>query len=372
MADKPTMFVVGARGFTGTEGGIEKFAEEFVKRASRRLDITGIVLENGHPDSCEAITIISAKKSHFLRTDKLRYYLTAVGVLTGRKFDYLFLLGINSAFIGLVARILSPKTRVIVRSGSIDYKLDKWGMAAKLYFRMSEQCARFAHRVISVSPSIHRHLETMGIGSVLVRNGLERMPPRKRLGHATALPTVLAVGRVTTQKNYKVLIDAAHDLQGRANFRIVGGADKTDEFRRLQAYIAENKITNVELSGQMHRSEVYEQMSSADIFINCSMHEGMSNSVLEAIQFGLPLILSDIDANTDLALPDHHYFSAYQPDSLARVISEAIDDQPKFVVAAENFPDWDSVVATILDRVMDVQHESVLIPLGVSNERRLP
>jgi glycosyltransferase involved in cell wall biosynthesis len=366
------MFIVGARGFAGTEGGIEKFAEEFVKRASRRLDITAIVLENRQPDSHEAITVISARKSHFLRTDKLRYYLSAIGVLTGRKFDYLFLLGINSAFIGLVARILSPKTRVIVRSGSIDYKLDKWGMAAKLYFRMSEQCARFAHRVISVSPSIHRHLEAMGIGSVLVRNGLERMPLRQLPERTTGLPTVLAVGRVTTQKNYKVLIDAAHALQGRVNIRIVGGADKTDEFSRLQAYMAEKKITNVELSGQLHRSEVYEQMSNADIFINCSMHEGMSNSVLEAIQFGLPLILSDIDANTDLALPGHHYFSAYQAADLARVISEAVDDQQKFVVEAEKFPDWDAVVATILESVMDVEQESAMMPLGVANERRPP
>jgi len=70
----------------------------------------------------------------------------------------------------------------------------------------------------------------------------------------------------------------------------------------------------------------------------------MSNAVLEAIQQGSPIILSDIEANRDLDLPDAQYFDPRSPSDLSARIEQALAVPSDFVVARERFEDWDEVI----------------------------
>jgi glycosyltransferase involved in cell wall biosynthesis len=70
----------------------------------------------------------------------------------------------------------------------------------------------------------------------------------------------------------------------------------------------------------------------------------MSNAVLEAIQQGSPIVLSDIEANRDLGLPDALYFDPRSPSNLAARIEQALAAPSDFVVARERFEDWDEVI----------------------------
>lgn len=76
----------------------------------------------------------------------------------------------------------------------------------------------------------------------------------------------------------------------------------------------------------------------------------MSNAILEAIQEGMALVLSDIDANRDLQFDDRFYFGPDDPAALAARIREAIGDPQGFVVPPERFDDWKSTI----DRFRDV------------------
>ncbi len=346
MASRKKMLVVGARGITGNEGGVEKFAEEFCKRASDVIDIEVTCLK--HDDRAHSSVKVHVTGTFgFGKTDKILYYIKGAWLcLTGR-YDYVFLLGINSAALGLVAK-LNPRRRpqVAVRSGSIDYLLPKWGRLAKLYFRFSEATMRFADQVIAVSPSIQRHLGRKAIAATLVRNGISRD------GSEVSVPRtgVLAVGRVTSQKNYLVLVEAASRL-GDTPVTIVGGPDKTMEFDLLSSNISQRELENFKMDGALDREEVYDRLQKAAVFVNCSIHEGMSNSVLEAIQCGAPVLVSDIDANRDLQLPDIHYFDPKNGAQLADLINKALDEPALFTVNRSLFPDWDEVVQTILTKI---------------------
>ncbi|MBB3646348.1 glycosyltransferase involved in cell wall biosynthesis [Rhizobium sp. BK619] len=346
MASKKKMLVVGARGITGHEGGVEKFAEEFCKRASEIIDVEATCLK--HDDRAHSSVRVHVTGTFgFGKTDKILYYMKAAWLcLTGR-YDYVFLLGINSAALGLFTR-LNPRRRplVTVRSGSIDYLLPKWGRLAKLYFRFSEKTMRFADHVIAVSPSIQRHLSRKAIAATLVRNGITRdegAVETQRVG-------ALAVGRITSQKNYSVLVEAASVL-GSTLVTIVGGPDKTNEIDVLSSDIVRRGLVNLRMEGALNRQEVYERLRKAAVFVNCSIHEGMSNSVLEAIQCGAPVLLSDIDANRDLQLPDVHYFDPNNGTQLADLIEQALLDPESFTVNRNLFPDWDEVVETILAKI---------------------
>ncbi|AHG48944.1 hypothetical protein RLEG12_08375 (plasmid) [Rhizobium leguminosarum bv. trifolii CB782] len=340
------MLVVGARGITGHEGGVEKFAEEFCKRASEIIDVEATCLR--HDDRAPSSVRVHVTGTFgFGKTDKILYYMKAVWLcLTGR-YDYVFLLGINSAALGLFTR-LNPRRRplVTVRSGSIDYLLPKWGGLAKLYFRFSEKTMRFADHVIAVSPSIQRHLSKKAIDATLVRNGITRDKGEVETQRVGAL----AVGRITSQKNYSVLVEAASVL-GSTPVTIVGGPDKTNEIHVLSSDIVRRGLVNLKMEGALNRQEVYERLRQAAVFVNCSIHEGMSNSVLEAIQCGAPVLLSDIDANRDLQLPDVHYFDPNDGTQLADLIEQAMLDPESFTVNRNLFPDWDEVVETILAKI---------------------
>jgi hypothetical protein len=102
-------------------------------------------------------------------------------------------------------------------------------------------------------------------------------------------------------ENYSQLIEAAQLLRHRdVSVTIVGGIDLSGEGPKLKALMEQGAVSNVTLAGAVDRGRVLQLLSSASLFVNCSLQEGMSNAVLEAIQQGSPIILSDIEANRDL------------------------------------------------------------------------
>lgn len=352
MAAKPKMLIVGARGIDGNEGGVEKFAEEFTKRASRHLDLSVLCLDGGPSGYDNGVRLIRTKATPFGKTDKLMYYGAAARVCLFERFDYVFLLGINSASLALLVKLMFfRRTFLLVRSGSIDYLLDKWGTLGKAFFRLSEQALRLADLVIAVSPSIQKHLAAKGVPAKLIANGLASGSPARAPSRAVGRPVVIAVGRLTPQKNYGVLLDAAWRLRDEATIKIIGGPDQSGEEARLREIIAARQLDNVEMTGPLRREDVFREMARASVYVNCSMHEGMSNSVLEAIQHRMPLVLSDIDANRDLGLPDHIYFKSDDPCALAETIGAACRTPYRFIAPPERFRNWDEIVAQILSEI---------------------
>jgi glycosyltransferase involved in cell wall biosynthesis len=255
------------------------------------------------------------------------------------------LLGLNSAMLLLPLRLpFWRNVKVVVRSGSVDYLLDKWGFISKLYFKQAEGLLRFADLVVAVAPSIQRHLAERGILSVVIPNGLSRSAiPRPVVGGERR--DIVAVGRVTAQKNYSLLIEAAQLLRHRGVcITIIGGADLSDESSRLRLLVEQSGCGNVAFAGVLDRALVLDRLAAAALYVNCSVHEGMSNSVLEAIQQGTPILLSDIEANRDLGLPEAFYFDPRSPAELAEKIESALTYPADFVVDPERFRSWDEVV----------------------------
>ena len=174
-------------------------------------------------------------KSKLLRTDKVLYYMIAAWICLTRKFDHILLLGLNSATLVLPLRLLFwRRTSIVVRSGSVDYLWTNGGFLSKLYFRDAERLLRFADLVVSVAPSIQRHLAERGIRSIVIRNGVSlRSNPRPIIERERR--HLVAVGRVTSAKNYAMLIEAAKCLRDRGvQVSIIGGADLSDESNKLR------------------------------------------------------------------------------------------------------------------------------------------
>ena len=345
MDARPRILIIGARGIGGNEGGVEKFAEEFVRRIAGSCRVTVLCLSDRKPDDVGDIELVLAPRSKIMRTDKIFYYILAAWICVTRRFSHVILLGLNSAMLLLPLRLLFwRRVNVVVRSGSVDYLLNKWGFLAKLYFKQAEGLLRFADLVVAVAPNIQRHFAKRGIRSILIRNGLNFTSAPRPIAERERR-RVVAVGRVTEQKNYGLLIEAAQLLRDRGvSVSIIGGADLSNESARLRGLVDEIGADNVTFAGVLDRDQVLERLSAASLFVNCSVHEGMSNSVLEAIQQGTPVLLSGIEANRDLDLSEVFYFDPGSPTELSTRIELALDAPSTFVVDRKRFNDWNEVI----------------------------
>ena len=68
LGDRPSILVVGARGIGGSEGGVEKFAEEFVRRVARDCRVTVLCLAARKPDDVDEVELIVTPRSNFMST----------------------------------------------------------------------------------------------------------------------------------------------------------------------------------------------------------------------------------------------------------------------------------------------------------------
>ena len=346
---KPRILIVGPRGLFGNEGGIEKFTDAFIPRALKEVDIDVLCLIKPQISLPDGLKVYIVPRSKYFKTDKALYLVYAFYLNAIHRYDHVFIFGTNLAVLILALKMTFwRRPKILLRSGSIDHTLKKWGYVMSLLLRSTEKLVRYADNVISVAPNIQKHLLTLGIKSHLVRNGLD-FTHRASNDIKPKENTVIAIGRITAQKNYSVLIAASHHLGNDGpEIKIIGGADLSDEMEQLKDLCIQNPLSKINFTGVMNREIVISELRKSSLYINCSVHEGMSNAVLEAIQEGVPVILSDIEANRDLGLDDHFYFSPHNSEELSNKIKDALVHPQKYIVPHDKFEDWDGVIKRIL------------------------
>jgi len=99
---------------------------------------------------------------------------------------------------------------------------------------------------------------------------------------------MVAVGNLRWQKNYPYLIEAFKNLPPSFSLDIYGEGDLRNE---LQKEIDKHKL-NIRLCG--HHQELDKILGSYDVFVMCSLYEGFSLGLMEAMGIGLPPVISDV------------------------------------------------------------------------------
>ncbi len=104
---------------------------------------------------------------------------------------------------------------------------------------------------------------------------------------------VITVCRLVNQKNIFELLEIAKICKA-TKFLILGDGDLRNQIlKNIKNY----NLQNVFLLG--NKKEIKKYIVSADIFISTSIYEGLPFSVLEAMSFKLPVVLSRVTGNID-------------------------------------------------------------------------
>lgn len=147
------------------------------------------------------------------------------------------------------------------------------------------------------------------------------------------------IGRLYPQKNHKLFLDMAKailDISGNSNikFLIVGDGPLRNELEDHSERLGiENSVV---FTGE--RSDIPELLQSMDIFVMTSLYEGMSNTIMEAMLAGIPVVATDVGGNSELVIGGETGFLCQlnDPVALAEKIIGLIKNESKAKQMGEN------------------------------------
>jgi glycosyltransferase involved in cell wall biosynthesis len=137
------------------------------------------------------------------------------------------------------------------------------------------------------------------------------------------------VGNLNWQKGheYALLALAAVIASGReATLRIAGdGPDR----ERIEHAIKDLRLTScVELVGALPPAEVPALLRESDLFLQSSVSEGLSNSLIEAMASGLAVLATDVGGTAEAVTNGHDgvLVAARDTGALSRELQRLVDD----------------------------------------------
>lgn len=192
--------------------------------------------------------------------------------------------------------------------------------------------------------------------------------PQRDIGAIADPPVLLYHGRVDRRKGVLELIDAVASLQreGIALRLIISGIGPDLEAART-ACAAQSLEQIVEFSRYIDYERVPDVYHWADIFVSPTWSEGFSNTILEAMASGLPIVASRavgvVDCLTDNESALFH--TVHDVNGLATQIRRLISDPPLRQRLAENALSevrqkyqWPLVAGQLVERLEAVRLEA--------------
>lgn len=227
----------------------------------------------------------------------------------------------------LVAALFGIPLRV---HGEHGWDVTDFGGTNVKYQKLRRILKRFVHRFVALSTEAEQYLlEKIAVDASRLQricNGVDlsrfegEKPPVESSNETNFVYGT--VGRMAVVKNQPLLLEAFIQLLQRfpaqapqLRLLLVGdGVLKSEmEQRALEAGVA----SQVEFTG--NSEQVPLMLKRMDVFVLPSIAEGISNSILEAMASGLPVIASRVGGNPELLLPAHqqtHLFTSQNVDQL--------------------------------------------------------
>jgi glycosyltransferase involved in cell wall biosynthesis len=203
--------------------------------------------------------------------------------------------------------------------------------ARALYYAMLTRLTlRTADAIIVTTEGVARELGgSTAPGQVyLIPNGvnLRQFYPAERLPDG-APPTVLFVGRLSTEKDPITLLRAAYHLQ-QAGMPVRLALVGDGPLRKQVIQQGQQLGVDIHFYGTVSHDQLPELLRGGRAFVLPSFSEGHPKALLEAMACGLPVVVSDIPGNRSVVDPGANglVFPVGDDGALAEQLSRALSD----------------------------------------------
>ncbi|MBI1336484.1 MAG: glycosyltransferase [Phycisphaera sp.] len=176
-----------------------------------------------------------------------------------------------------------------------------------LYYAVDRWSLPYYHHVICVSDDLVEKVKSLNVPEerlTLIHNAIDektfarrfpasQSPLRQELNTPPGRLVIGAVGRLSAEKAFNLLIRAVHSLAGEGHdieCWIAGDGDARGELEKL--------IENLGMRGRVRllgfRSDTVALYGAMDVFALSSLREGLPNVVLEAASMGVPIVSTKV------------------------------------------------------------------------------
>lgn len=364
--------IIGSKGVPATYGGVERHTEELaVGLVSKGHDVTVYSRKwytKYDGDEYKGIKIKNIKSINTKNLDTITYVLFSTLAAVRGGFDVIHYQGVGPALLSFIPRILSPKTKVFVTFHCEDSKHEKWSGFAKFMLKMGEKAAcTFPHKTITVSKLLKYKVDNF------YDSKAEYIPNGVNFKHDLSLNResgdvfekfniepgnyIVAVTRLIRHKGVHLLMEAYKKMNPelKKNYKlvVVGGGTFGDKYEDELKDIASTD-ENIVMTGMQSGNDLEKLFLGSKLFVHASSAEGLPITVLEAMNYEKPVLVSDIAEHMEVVGDDRGVsFKTGDYQSLISKLEYMLDDSnsqsiQSLIIKAKtlinNEYNWDKVV----------------------------
>ncbi len=354
--------VTGTRGIPNIMGGVETHCEELCPRlASMGVDVTVVRRASYANDSLsewkgvKIKDIPSPKKKAF---EAIVHTFRAINYAASIKSDIVHINAVGPALLAPYAKLRGMK--VVFTHHGPDYDREKWGWAAKMMLRLGERMGvKYADDVIVISDVIRKIVKDKYGRSErvhLVYNGVPAPDVCDYPEYFEELGVepgkyVLGMCRFVPEKRIHDLVAAFKGIDG---YKLVLAGDTDFEDNYSRQLKADAKEAGAVLTGFIRGRKLHSLLNHAACYVLPSSHEGLPIALLEAMSYGLKVLVSDIPANLEVGLPAENYFNCGDVQQLHSMLESVLasEQSPQYDMSKYN---WD-YIAEQVKRIYESQN----------------
>lgn len=213
-------------------------------------------------------------------------------------------------------------------------------LVERLYFKPVRYCAKIADFIVTISENEKNRLIEYSYGNegkiTVIYNGVNRLQGQENTESAisisnesliSSLPSeyVLYVGRLNDRKNIYNLIKAFKYVYSSLSLVVVGKKDWKNE--KLDQAIESDNNDKVYFTGYVTDDELIQLFTKASIFAFVSFEEGFGLPPLEAMTFGLPVVVSSTSCIPEVCGDAGIYVDPTDEKSIAEGINKIYEDE---------------------------------------------
>lgn len=332
--------MIGQKGMPALYGGIERHVEELAAELVKQgHEVLAYAREWYTPKELKVhrgIKIVHAPTVKTKHLDAIVHTFTSTIHALRQKPDVIHYHGVGPSLMAWLPRVFSPRTKVIATFHCIDRYHQKWGVFARLALWLGERAAcAFPHETIAVSKTIQNYcVNEYHKSPVYNPNGvvIEKNPGLAPLDKWLLKPNqyLIMVSRLVKHKGAHYLIEAwqraraeAPELLNDMKLVIVGGSAFTDDYVRLLKKMSENdkSIIFTDWQSGENLNSLY---ANALMLVHPSENEGLPITVLQAMSFGRPALVSDIPEHQEVITDGRCWTANASVYSLTKKIIELV------------------------------------------------
>lgn len=329
--------MIGQKGAPAHSGGVERHVEDLsVRLAAQGMDVV-VYARTSYASDPSCPRVYRGVKLAYLPTLRSKHFETVIHVffstlhaLLDPRVTVMHYHGIGPALFCWLPRLLRPRVRVIATFHCQDYYHQKWGVLARFAFRLGERAAcTLSHETIAVSQTIREYILTRyGREATYIPNAVPVLSGKEpRIIESFGLAKgnyILCVARLVRHKGvHTVIASYRQAIQcGGAGFPylVIVGANAYTERYEKELKAAASSCPSILFLGEQTGDALAELYSNARLFIQASESEGLSYTLLEAMSYGCPLLVSDIPEHRELIKDEQLFFKNKSADDLSKKV----------------------------------------------------